>query len=88
LSAVPKVRIAKLLSHSGVASTTMAPTARIGDEARPNMPATSWAMPRATAPDRIPSAAPTAMRRSACAGGVAEVDGVIGRAVSRIFIRQ
>ncbi len=63
LSFSPNVRIAKLFSHSGVASMKAPPTAMIGDDPGPNIAARSSAAPSAAAPASDPMRPPTRTRR-------------------------
>ncbi len=58
MSFEPNVRIAKLLSHSGVASIAVLPTAITGDDVPPTIPAAICEAPMAAAPDSTPSTAP------------------------------
>ena len=70
LSLVPNVRIANSLSHAGVASIAAAPTASMGEDAPPTIPAISWAVPSAARADSTPMAAPTAPLPEEEDGGV------------------
>ena len=64
LSLEPKVRIAKLFSHSGVRSIAVEPTAITGEASRPTKPATRWATAMATAAESSPMTAPRNRYRS------------------------
>lgn len=59
----PNVLIAKLFSHSGVASITDWPTVMIGDAWGFTIPATKWATPIATPPATSPITTPTPIDR-------------------------
>ncbi len=58
LSCAPKALIAKFLTGGGVKSIDSCPTATTGELSELISPATSWAMPRARPPARIPAMAP------------------------------
>ncbi len=58
LSCEPKALIAKFLTGGGVKSIDSCPTATTGELSELISPATSWAMPRARPPARIPAMAP------------------------------
>ena len=62
MSFEPKVLIAKLFSHSGVASIAAPPTPTIGEASGPTIPATSWETPTATAPQTNPTRTPRPTR--------------------------
>ena len=64
LSCSPNVRIAKDLSHSGVASTAAPPTATIGEDPGPKTAESSSAVPSATPAASTPIVAPTPRRIS------------------------
>src|SRR5215472_7309032 len=59
LSAVPNVEVAQSLTGNGVRSMAACPTAITGDDAGIDRPASSWAMPIATAAASTPHMAPT-----------------------------
>src|SRR5215468_5103939 len=59
LSSVPNVEVAQSLTGSGVRSMAACPTAITGDAAGIDRPASSWAIPIATAAASTPQMAPT-----------------------------
>ena len=79
----PKVRIAKLFSHSGVASIAALPTATIGEAPGSMSPATSCATPIATAPQSSPTTTPAPTRRSATGADVEVEGGATVRAIGQ-----
>ena len=81
LSFEPKVRIAKLFSHSGVASIAALPTATIGEAPGSMSPAASCATPIATAPQRSPTTIPAPTCRSVTGADVGVDGGATVRAI-------
>src|SRR5438128_3899967 len=82
LSLVPKVRIAKDLSHSGEPSMTVWPTARRGEAGPATKAATRCPAPSATAATRTPLRAPRVRWLEALSPGVVFCGVVLGSFVS------
>ncbi len=69
LSDVPKVEVAKSLSHGGVRSTKASPTATRGSDDGPVRAATISAAPTASSPAASPASAATPRESVVCCGG-------------------
>lgn len=81
LSLVPKVEIARSLSHAGVASTNAPPTATTGFDAGSNSTDTREATPSVTAPESTPESAARAWGRRPCPGVGWSAAGGVGAGV-------